>query len=164
MGGRPRRSTLFSQNLKKCLLFVTGEGSRVFVVCFLHARGQTFWYQTPGRCPPRISELRDQRVAEPLTSVPRSEFMTRSLVLSIDVCRGLRISPRRMKHLAEFSQADLGPTSAQENIFFVFFGKFASFFFSKFCAHSEQCRNLMAGIFEIQPFFFGNIAFPLSST
>ena len=38
----------------------------------------------------------------PLTSEPRAELMTRSFVLSIDVSRGLGISPLRTKHLAEF--------------------------------------------------------------
>ena len=44
-----------------------------------------------------------------------------------------------------------------------FFGVFEKFetFFSKICAHSERCRNLLAGIFEILT-LYGNIAFPLS--
>ena len=45
----------------------------------------------------------------------------------------------------------------------IFFGVFEKFetFFSKICAHSEQYRDLLAGIFEIRT-FYGNIAFPLS--
>ena len=35
-------------------------------------------------------------------SVPRSDFMTQSLALSIDVCRGLGVSLLRIEHLAEF--------------------------------------------------------------
>ena len=48
---------------------------------------------------------------------PRSEFMTQSLVLSIDVCRGLEPSPLRAKHPLEFSEPDLGPTSGPELCF-----------------------------------------------
>ena len=54
------------------------------------------------------------------------------------------------EHLAEFSQADLGPRSAQDILFFGFFEKF-ELFFSKIGAHSERYRNLLAGIFEILP-------------
>ena len=86
--------------------------------------------------------------------------MAQSLVLSIDVCRGLGISPLRINIWLSFSQADLGPTSAQECFFLFFFRKFGTFF-SNSCAHSERCRGFMVGIFEIQT-FFGNIAFPLS--
>ena len=65
-----------------------------------------FLYQTPGRRPPRITGRAVNTVnrgcgSEPVTSAPRSEFMTQSLVLSIRVCRGLRISPLRIKHFAE---------------------------------------------------------------
>ena len=44
----------------------------------------------------------------------------------------------------------------------IFFGIFEKFetFFSKICAHGERYRNLLAGIFEILP-FYGNIAFSL---
>ena len=52
--------------------------------------------------------------SEPLTSAPRSDFMARSLVLSIDVCRGLGISSLRANIWPNFSQADMGPRSAQE--------------------------------------------------
>ena len=58
------------------------------------------------------------------------------------------------------SQADLGPRSAQE-CFYGGFTKSLTLFFSKICAHCEQCINLLAGIFEILT-FYGNIAFPLS--
>ena len=67
--------------------------------------------------------------------------------------------PLRTNIWLEFSQADLGPRSAQELVFGVF-EKFETFF-SKICAHSERYRNLLAGIFEILT-FYGNIAFPLS--
>ena len=98
--------------------------------------------------------------SEPLTSAPRSDFMAQSLVLSIDVCRGLGISPLRTNIWLSFSQVDLGPRSAQE-LFFGDFLKSLNLFFSKICAHSERYRNLLAGIFEILT-FDGNIAFPMS--
>ena len=66
--------------------------------------------------------------SEPLTSAPRSDFMTQSLVLPIDVCRGLGISPLRTNIWLNFSAADLGPTSAQE-LFFRVFLKVWNFFF-----------------------------------
>ena len=49
--------------------------------------------------------------------------MAQSLVLSIDVCRGLGISPLRTNIWLSFSRADLGPKSAQD-FFFGVFGKF----------------------------------------
>ena len=52
--------------------------------------------------------------SELLTSAPRSDFMAQSLLLSIDVCRGLGDSPLRIIIWLSFSQADLGPRSAQE--------------------------------------------------
>ena len=87
--------------------------------------------------------------------------MAQLLVLSIDVCRGHGISPLRTNIWLSFSQADLGPRSAQE-LFFSGFLKSLKLFFEDLCAHSEQYRNLLAGIFEIL-FFYADIAFPLSS-
>ena len=86
--------------------------------------------------------------------------MAQSLVLSIDVCPGVGISPLRTNIWLSFSQADLGPRSAQELFFFGVFEKFATFF-SKICAHSERYGDLLAGIFEIRTLYV-NIAFPLS--
>ena len=81
------------------------------------------------------------------------------MVLSIHVCRGLGISPLRINIWLIFSQADLGPKSAQELFLSGFFKSLI--FFSKICAYSGRCINILAGIFEIQ-LFFGNTAFPLS--
>ena len=41
-------------NLRK-LFFAITEGTRIFVICFLHNTGRKFLYQTPGRRPPRIT-------------------------------------------------------------------------------------------------------------
>ena len=84
---------------------------------------------------------------------PRSDFMAQSLVLSLDVCPELGISPLRTNIWLSFSQAE-------KIIFFGVFEKFETFFW-KICAHSGRYRYLLAGIFEI-PTFYGNIAFPLS--
>ena len=122
-------------------------------------------YQTPGRRPPPITGRfvnthGPKGGSEPLTSAPRSDFTAQSLVLSIDDCPGLGISPLRANIWLSFSQADLGSRSAQDFFFFRGFEKFETIF-SKICAHSERYRNLLAGVFEI-PTFYGNIAFPLS--
>ena len=71
--------------------------------------------------------------------------------MSIDVCRGLRISPLRINIWLSFSQADLGPRSAQE-LFSSFSWKVRNL--KKKSAHRERYINLMAGIFEIQTFFW----------
>ena len=86
--------------------------------------------------------------SEPLTSAPRSEFMAQSLVLSIDVCPGLGISP-----LQTFGWVFLRPILAGPGI--ILFGDFEKLetFFPKICAHSERYRNLLAGIFEILTFY-----------
>ena len=86
--------------------------------------------------------------------------MAQSLVLSIDVCPGLGISPLRTNMWLSFSKADLGGKIGPGMIFFGVFKKFETFFL-KIGAHSERYRNLLAGIFEILT-FYGNIAFPLS--
>ena len=88
-----------------------------------------------------------------LTSAPRSDFMALSLVLSIDVCRGLVISPLRMNITLCFSQADLGPRSAQE-LSLSECVKSLKLSFSKICAHSERYRNLLAGSLNFDFFFF----------
>ena len=75
--------------------------------------------------------------------------MAQSVVLSIDVCRGLGISPLRINIWLSFSPADLGPRLAQE-FFCSFFFKINVF--SKVGAHSEPYMNLLAGIFEIRTF------------
>ena len=86
--------------------------------------------------------------------------MAQSLVLSIDVCRGLGISPLRTNIWLELFSGRSWPKIGPEIIFFGFFEKFETIF-SKIGAHSERYRYLLAGIFEILT-FYGNIAFPLS--
>ena len=59
--------------------------------------------ENPSRCPPR--------------SAPRSELMKQSLILSIDVCRGLGISPLRITQLAEFFSGRSWPNTCPGYIF-----------------------------------------------
>ena len=84
-------------------------------------------------------------------SAPRSDFMAPSLFLSIDVCRGLGISPLRINIWLGISQADLGPRSAQELLFSGFLRSLKKKI-SKICAHSERYSNILAGMFEVRFF------------
>ena len=96
------------------------------------AVAQMCLYQTPGRRPPPITgRFVNTGGSEPLTGAPRSDFMAQSLDLSIDVCSGLGTSPLRTNIWLSFSQADLGPRSAQE-LFFSGFLKSLKLFFRKF--------------------------------
>ena len=76
--------------------------------------------------------------------------------MSIDVCRGLGISPLRLS----ISQADLAKHLAT-HYFFRFSFKFGTFFVQIY-TRSERNRNVMTRIFE-NLFYHGNIAFPLAS-
>ena len=49
------RGVLSSSPKPENVFFAIGEGSRIFVVCFLHTREQVFLFQTPGRRAPRIT-------------------------------------------------------------------------------------------------------------
>ena len=113
-------------------------------------------YQTPGRRPPPITGRFVNTVTRgwvgALTGAPRSDFMAQSLVLSIDVCPGLGISPLRTNIWLSYSQADLGPRSTQELFFSGFLKSLKLFFRKKICAHSERYRHPLAGIFEVLNF------------
>ena len=69
-----------------------------------------FLYQTPGRRPPRITGRAVNTVtrgcgSEPVTSAPRSEFMTQQLVLSIGVCQDSKSRRFELNVWLSFSQA-----------------------------------------------------------
>ena len=57
LGGEklPAASYDLLPNLKRGLFFAIGEGSRIFVTCFLHSSAQMCSYQTAGRHPPLIT-------------------------------------------------------------------------------------------------------------
>ena len=134
-------------------VFYTAAPKRVCKVCIRSQAGARHL------SPVVLWTLWPESGSEPVTSAPRSDFMKQSLFLSIDVCRGLGISPIRTIHAVEFfsgwSRSNIWP-----RIVLFCFLKFG-FFCEDFCAHSERYRNLMAGIFEIWT-FFGIIAFPLA--
>ena len=129
LGGEklPAASYALLPNLKKGLFFaiMIGEGSRIFVACFLHSSAQMCVYQTPGRRPPPITgrfEITVTRgwVGAPNERAPSISWSSRWCFLPIDVCPGLGISPLRTNIWLRFSQADLGPRSAQDFLFGVF--------------------------------------------
>ena len=107
-----------------------------------------------------LRALRPEGGSKPLTSAPRSDFMAQSLVLWIDVCPGLGISPLQTNIRLSFSQADLGPRSAQE-LFFSGFLKSLKLFFRGFVLTASGTEIFWRVSFEIST-FYGNIAFPLS--
>ena len=94
-----------------------------------------FLYQTPGRCPPRITGRVVNTVTRRWVGAPNERtpfiFMPQSLVLSIDVCQDSESRRFELNIWLSFSQADLGGTSAQE-IFFCFFLERLKFYVSRF--------------------------------
>ena len=104
---RPERMSVFCHR----------RGIELFVACFLHSSAQMCLYQTPGRRPPRITGRFVNVMSKGWVGVPneRAPFRFHGAVvgLSINVCRGLGISPLRINIWLNFSPADLGPTSAQ---------------------------------------------------
>ena len=97
----------------------------------IHQR-PTIFYQTSGRRPPHITGGRVNIVTlgwvgAPVPSALRSDSMTQSMALSIDVCRGHIISPLRSKHFAECFSLRLCPNIRPTGMAF-----FRFFFFSKF--------------------------------
>ena len=108
-------------NLTKGLFFAIGEGSIIFVACFLRGSAQMCSYQTRGRRPPRITGRFVNTVTRGWVGAPneRAPFRFHGAVVGfVDRClsrtRNLAASN---KHLAEFPQADLVPRSAQECFF-----------------------------------------------
>ena len=121
-------------NLTKGLLFAIGEGSRIFVACFLHSSAQTCLYQTSGWRPPSITGRFVNTVTRGWVGAPngRAPFRFHGAVVGF-VARCLS----RTRNLAasniwlSFSQADLGPRSAQE-LFFSGFLKSLKLFCRRF--------------------------------
>ena len=106
---------LSSPKRLKRSIFVVGEGSKSFVACFLHNSAQMCLYQTPGRRPLRITS---RFVNTAMTTV--QIFLAQSLVLSIDICRWLGISPLRITFWWSFLWAILAQ-HLPRNFFFRFF-------------------------------------------
>ena len=140
IGGKslPAASYGLFPNLKKKVSFAIRDGSRIFIICFVYTSGQlSYTWPAPTTFYRPFCEHGDPRVgSEPLTSALRSEFMTQSLVLSIDVCRGLGISPLRAEHPPEFFRSRPRPNIGH-NCFLGGFGKCGTFRLSN-RAHSKQ--------------------------
>ena len=91
LGGEklPAASNALLSNLKKRLFFAIGEGSIIFVACFLHSSAQVCLYQTPGRRPPRITGRFVNTVTRGLVVVPneRASFRFHGAVVGfVDRC------------------------------------------------------------------------------
>ena len=134
----PAASNALLSNLKKGLFFCHRRGIEIFCRLFsTQQRPNVFVsdaWPAPATYHRSFCEHCAQRVgrrSEPPTDAPRSDFMVQSLVSSIDVCPGLGISPLRTNIWLSFSQADLGPRSAQE-IFFSGFLKSLKLSFREF--------------------------------
>ena len=99
----------------------------MFVACFLHSSAQMCLYQTPDRRPPPITGRCVNTVTRGWVGAPneRAPFRFHGAVVGFyirRICRSMSVqvseSRRSNEHLAEFfSQADLGPRSAQELLF-----------------------------------------------
>ena len=126
LGGEklPAASYALIPNLKKGLFYAIGEGSRYFVACFLHSSAQLCLYQMPGRRPPRVTGRFVNTVTRGWVGAPneRAPFRFHGAVVGfLDRCPSrTEISPLRVNIWLSFSQADLGPRSAQELFFRVF--------------------------------------------
>ena len=149
LGGEklPAASYALLPSLKKGLCFAIGEGSIIFVACFLHSSAQMC---LPGRRPPPITGRFVNTVTRGWVGAPneppRSDFMAWSLVLSIDVCAGLGISPLRTNIWLLFS-GDLSPRSSQE-LFFSRFLKSLKLIFRRFVLIASGTENFWQNLWN----------------
>ena len=119
LGGEklPATSYALLPNLEKGLFFAVGEGSRIFVTCFLHGSAQMYSYQTHGRRPPPITGHFVNTVTRGWVGAPneRAPFRFHGAVVGlVDRCLSRARNPAASnKHLAEFfsgrSWAKIGP-------------------------------------------------------
>ena len=117
-------------NLKKKVYLPIGEGSRFVAVCLQHTSGQMFLHQTtPGRRPPLVNGVVNSvtrgRIGAPNECVPFRFHDAVTDFRSMSACRGLGISPLRIKHFAGVFSSTSWPNIRPGTIFFSFF----SFFF-----------------------------------
>ena len=145
----PAASNALLPNLKTGLFFAIGEGSMIFVACFLHSSVQMCLYQTPGRRPPPITGRFVNTVTRGWVGIPNecAPFRFHGAVVGfvdryLPRTRNLAASN---KHLAELFSGRSWPKIDPQGI--IVFGVFEMFetFFSKICAHSERYRYLLAG-------------------
>ena len=108
LGGEklPAASNALLSNLKKGLFFAIGEGSRIFLACFLHSSAQMCLYQTPGRRPPPITGRFVNNVTRGRVGDPNGRAPYRfhgAVVGFVDRCLSrTRNHAASNKHLAEF--------------------------------------------------------------
>ena len=123
------RSSLFTQTRKKTI-FRRRRGIEIFCNLFSTHQRPNVFYQ-PARPASATWTLWPLGGSEPLTSAPCSYFITQSLVLTIDVCRGLETSPLPIKRFAEFFSGRCCPNTLPATAFFLFFFNVLFFFFMK---------------------------------
>ena len=90
-------------------------------------------------------------VSEPLTNSPRSELVTQSSVLSIDMCGGLGTSPLRFKRFAEFLSGRYWPNNCP-GIIFSLFWKDWNFLFWRFVLMASSTKILWRLPLKFKPF------------
>ena len=108
---------LSSPKPEKRPIFAIGEGSRIFVACFLHSSAQMCLYQTPGRRPPPITGRFVNTATRGWVRAPneRAPFRFHGTVVGfVDRCLSrTRNLAALNKHLAEFFSgrywAKIGP-------------------------------------------------------
>ena len=129
LGGEklPAASYALLPNLK-CLFFAIGEGSRIFVACFLHSSAQMYSYQTRR---PSITGRFENAMTRGWAGAPneRAPFRFHGAVVGfVDRClsrtRNLAASN---KHLAEFFSGRSWPKIGPGMFFFGVFEKFETF-------------------------------------
>ena len=103
LGGEklPAASNALLPNLKKGLLFVIGEGSTIFVACFLHSSAQMCLYQTPGRRPSPITGRFVNTVTRGSVGAPNGRAPFRIHRAVVDFCRSMSVQDsesRRFEH------------------------------------------------------------------
>ena len=135
LGGEklPSASNALLSNPKKGLFFAIGEGSRIFVGCFLHSSAQMSLYQTPGRRPPHITGRFVNSVIRGWVGAPneRAPFRFHGAVGGfVDRClsRTRNLAASNI-HLAEFFSGRSWPKTGPGNTFFGVFEEFNTFFF-----------------------------------
>ena len=113
-------------------IFAIGEGSRIFVACFLHSTAQMCLYQPPGRRPPPITRRFVNTAIRRWVGAPseRAPFRFHGAVVGfvdrrLSRTRNLAASN---KHLAEFFSGRSWPEIDPGMIFFGVFENFETFF------------------------------------
>ena len=132
----------------------------------VHSSAQMCLYQTPGRRPPRITGRFVNTVTRGSVGAPNERasfrFHGAVVVLSIDVCRGLGISPLRINIWLSFFSGRSWPKICPLGMIFFGFFKSLKLFFRRFVLIASGTEIFWRDIFEIRSFFGGNIAYQLS--